>query len=104
MVQHPVRKKWRARDRAKRELVAGRRAKAGAAGSALLHSWLAKTSTIKRRAPLVRSKNLTEDGAWALEININREDPPKVNGCHGRGRQWGSLSGFAAGFPTVSGL
>jgi hypothetical protein len=50
MVQHPVRKKWRARDRAKRELVAGRRAKAGAAGSALLHSWLAKTSTIKRRA------------------------------------------------------
>jgi hypothetical protein len=62
---------------------------------------LAKTSTIKRRAPLVRSKNLAEGGAWALEININHEDPPKANGCHGRGRQWGSFSFAADGFPTV---
>jgi len=49
-------------------------------------------------------RNLAEDGAWALEININREDPPEVGGCHGRGRQWGSLSVVAGGFPTVSGL
>jgi hypothetical protein len=49
-------------------------------------------------------RNLAEDGAWALEININREVPPKVGGCHGRGRHWGSLSGWAVGFPTVSGL
>jgi hypothetical protein len=49
-------------------------------------------------------RNLAEDGAWALEININHEDPPKVGGCHGRGRHWGSLSGWAVGFPTVSGL
>jgi hypothetical protein len=96
-------KKWSARDRAKRELFRAS-GQSRCRSFRLLHSWLAKTSTIKRRAPLVRSKNLTEDGAWALEININREDPPKVNGCHGRGRQWGSLSGFAAGFPTVSGL
>jgi hypothetical protein len=49
-------------------------------------------------------RNRAKDGAWALEININREDPPAVGGCRGRGRQWGSWSGFAAGFPTVSGL
>jgi len=49
-------------------------------------------------------KNLAEDGAWALEININHEDPPKANGCHGRGRQWGSFGVVAGCFPTVSGL
>jgi hypothetical protein len=50
-------------------------------------------------------RNLAEDGAWALEININREDPPKVGGCHGRGRHWGSLSGLAGlpdGIRTLS--
>jgi hypothetical protein len=49
-------------------------------------------------------KNLTEIGAWALGININREDPPKMGDFHGRGRQWGSNSVAAGCFPTVSGL
>jgi hypothetical protein len=49
-------------------------------------------------------RNLAEVGAWALEININREDSPKANDCHGCGRQWGSFSVAADGFPTVSGL
>jgi hypothetical protein len=36
--------------------------------------------------------NPSEAGAWALGKNINREDPPVVGGCHGRGR----LSGVPA--------
>jgi hypothetical protein len=104
MFHHPVRNEKRARDRAKRELIAGSRAKKpAAAGSALLHSWLAKTSTIKRRALHGGFNNPSHAGAWALGKNTVREDPPKVGDCHGRGRLiWADI--LEMHDPTASGL